>query len=82
MTSGFTTGKVVVADMETGSVDISRPRSGQTLIKSALAEKGVQPVSFDQWNRLNQYEVETGAKLGKPREKVSNIKHMMDIIHQ
>lgn len=82
MTSGFTTGKLVVADIESGLVDVSTPRAGKMLIQNVLRERGIQPVSFGQWTRLDEHETEAGTLLGKPREKVTNLKQMMDIIHQ
>nr|XP_045594111.1 NADPH:adrenodoxin oxidoreductase, mitochondrial-like [Procambarus clarkii] len=82
MTSGFSTGKAIVADIEAGLVDASQPRGGNVEIMNILKERGVRPVSFDEWTRLDKYEVEAGTKLGKPREKVCNIKQMMNIIYQ
>lgn len=40
-----------------------------------------KPVTFSDWNRLDKFETEIGAKLGKPREKVTNIQKMIDISH-
>ncbi|XP_071547272.1 NADPH:adrenodoxin oxidoreductase, mitochondrial isoform X2 [Panulirus ornatus] len=81
MTSGFNTGKAVVADIEAGLVNILEPRGGKIDVLNILKKRGVQPVSFDQWTRLDCYEVENGTRFGKPREKITDIKQMLDIVH-
>lgn len=79
MNSGFTTGKAVVADIQTASADKNLHKEGKTAIQRVLAEKGVKVVSFKQWQQLDQHEMLAGAKLGKPREKVTTLHRMMEL---
>ncbi|XP_063608887.1 NADPH:adrenodoxin oxidoreductase, mitochondrial-like [Penaeus indicus] len=81
MTSGFTSGKMLVADINSGQVDVSSARGGKEEVLDILSKKGKNPVTFSDWNRLDKFETEVGAKLGKPREKVTNIQKMLDISH-
>lgn len=81
MTSGFTSGKMLVADMNSGQVDVSSARGGKEEVLDILSKKDKKPVTFSDWNRLDKFETEIGAKLGKPREKVTNIQRMIDISH-
>lgn len=80
MTSGFNTGKIIVSDIETGELDTSEPKSGKVEILKMLAEKGLLPVTFDDWTRLDDYEIKAGTDLGKPREKVTEVRKMLDLL--
>ncbi|KAG0721263.1 NADPH:adrenodoxin oxidoreductase, mitochondrial [Chionoecetes opilio] len=79
MTSGFNTGKAVVADIKAAAIDMDQHKEGKSAIGRVLAEKGVEVVSFKQWLQLDQYEMAAGARLGKPREKVTTLRRMMEL---
>lgn len=49
-------------------------------ITSLLASRNVTPVSFHDWLILDQAEVQRGASMSKPREKVKSISDMLQII--
>ncbi|XP_068231767.1 NADPH:adrenodoxin oxidoreductase, mitochondrial [Palaemon carinicauda] len=80
MTSGFNTGKHIVSDIESGELDTSETKGGKVQILQHLSNKGLQPVTFDDWNRLDDYEIKTGTRLGKPREKVTDVEKMLDVL--
>ncbi|KAK7068060.1 hypothetical protein SK128_024381 [Halocaridina rubra] len=80
MTSGFHTGKSIVADLYSGVIDASIDKQGKIDILQLLHKKGVTPVTFTDWCRLDEFEVTSGQKLGKPREKVTDIKKMLEIM--
>lgn len=44
------------------------------------SEKGARPVTFSDWEKINQREVDQGTSKGKPREKVVQTQEMFDII--
>ena len=50
------------------------------MILPLLRSKGVEPVTFDQWERLDQEEQKRGEKAQKPREKITNVTEMLDIV--
>ncbi|KAK3878439.1 hypothetical protein Pcinc_017022 [Petrolisthes cinctipes] len=81
MTSGFSTGKAVVADMDRGRLDISEDKPGQDYIRDLLAQNGVRAVNFNEWSTLNHHEETEGARLGKPREKVTSISAMLKVMN-
>ena len=43
---------------------------------------GVQPTTFSDWEKLDSVEVRDGERAGKPREKITSIQTMLDIINQ
>ena len=52
-------------------------QTDEEAVPALLAEKGVRYVSFDDWKFLDQIEVETGKKIGKPREKMTTVEEML-----
>ena len=45
-----------------------------------LRERGVSPVSFDNWEEIDKKEKENGEISGKPREKFVDIKTMVSVL--
>jgi adrenodoxin-NADP+ reductase len=45
-----------------------------------LQSKGVVPVSFADWKKLDQIEQLRGSKLGKPREKITTVAEMVSLL--
>ncbi len=44
-----------------------------------LKERGVIPVTFIDWKKIDAYEIMMGLNLGKPREKVTRVSQMIDV---
>lgn len=42
---------------------------------------GIVPVTFADWEKIDAYEKSRGSSLGKPREKVVDIKEMLRVAH-
>lgn len=51
--------------------------SNADAVVDLLEERGVRYVSFDDWKRLDQMEIASGEKIGKPREKFSTVAEML-----
>jgi ferredoxin/flavodoxin---NADP+ reductase len=51
-------------------------------IVSLLRERGVQPVSFDDWKQLDDVEVARGARRGAPRDKIVDVEAMLAVLGQ
>lgn len=49
-------------------------------IPTLLANKGVRYVTFADWKRLDEIEVEAGKPLGKPREKITVVQEMLEAL--
>ena len=57
-----------------------RMTTGDKDLAEVLKERGVEVVTFDDWRRLDVEEKAKGAAVGKPREKVTGVKDMLDIM--
>ncbi len=51
-------------------------------IVSLLRERGVQPVSFNDWKQLDDVEVVRGARRGAPRDKIVDVEAMLAVLGQ
>ena len=43
---------------------------------------GVEPTTFSDWEKIDAVEVREGERVGKPREKITSIHTMLEIIKQ
>ena len=43
---------------------------------------GVHPTTFSDWEKIDAVELSEGERLGKPREKVTSVDRMLEIINQ
>lgn len=67
--------EAIIADM--GALQ-SRPVSaGAAGVQRLLDEKGLRPVSFDEWRQIDAAEIARGKESGKPREKFTRIQEML-----
>lgn len=51
-------------------------------ILTLLRERGVQPVSFDDWKQLDEVEMARGARRGAPRDKIVDVQAMLAVLGQ
>ena len=73
----------VVGHMITdGAALAARRLPDRDVIISLLRERGVQPVSFDDWKRLDDVEVARGARRGAPRDKIVDVEAMLAVLGQ
>uniref|UniRef100_F6RGD5 NADPH:adrenodoxin oxidoreductase, mitochondrial n=1 Tax=Monodelphis domestica TaxID=13616 RepID=F6RGD5_MONDO len=79
MNDGFLTGQVLLQDLEEGVLPIG-PKPGYSSIEPLLKNRGVQPVSFEDWEKLDAEEVAQGQAAGKPREKLVDPQQMLQLI--
>lgn len=49
-------------------------------IDSLLRQRGVQIVSFNDWKRLDDVEVARGARRGTPRDKITDVEAMLEVL--
>ncbi|XP_078692035.1 NADPH:adrenodoxin oxidoreductase, mitochondrial-like [Branchiostoma floridae x Branchiostoma belcheri] len=79
MTDGFETGKAVVDDLTTGVLQPRGGVRGQEWIQPLLHKKGIQAVTFEDWNKIDNEEMMRGERVGKPREKIVEVKEMLQV---
>uniref|UniRef100_A0A4W2F5N0 NADPH:adrenodoxin oxidoreductase, mitochondrial n=1 Tax=Bos indicus x Bos taurus TaxID=30522 RepID=A0A4W2F5N0_BOBOX len=79
MTDSFLTGQILLQDLKAGHLP-SGPRPGSAFIKALLDSRGVWPVSFSDWEKLDAEEVSRGQASGKPREKLLDPQEMLRLL--
>lgn len=57
--------------------DGSEAKPGRNALRSMLAGRGVSPVDFGMWERIDEAERRAGAPAGKPREKLTSVAAML-----
>ena len=60
----------------------SRPLPERDAIDSLLRGRGLRPVSFSDWKRLDDVEVARGKQRGAPRDKIVDVEAMLAILTQ
>jgi ferredoxin--NADP+ reductase len=66
----------LLADLKAGTLPAAADASLEATLK-LLADKGVRPLSFADWQKLDAMEKAAGAKAGKIREKFTSIEDML-----
>ena len=56
------------------------PEPSDDALRALLAERGVRPVSYEEWRRIDAAEVERGKAKGKPRENFTRVEQMLEAI--
>lgn len=79
MSNAFETGANVIDDIQTQVINTSENKPGFAAILPKLDSKGIQVVSFEGWERIDNEEIKRGKALGKPREKITDIQEMLKI---
>lgn len=78
MSNAFGVAERIVQDLSSDTtLNVTKP--GFSEVNKILKEKNVQIVEWKDWEKIDQYEVSQGAKVGKPREKLVDIGKMLDI---
>jgi len=79
--SGHAVGRNVLKDLQ-NELSGGQPKRGKDSILPLLSSKGIKPVTFIDWEALDQEERQRGKHQHKPREKVTDVREMLDIIHK
>ncbi|KAK4511740.1 uncharacterized protein ATC70_007284 [Mucor velutinosus] len=79
MTDAYETADTIVDDLKNGKDMLSSSEAGAD-IDELLKERGIQPVSYQDWKQIEAAEFAVGGKLGKPREKFSRIQDMLAVL--
>jgi ferredoxin--NADP+ reductase len=58
----------------------ARPLPPRDAIDALLRDRGVRPVTFDDWKQLDDVEVARGARRGAPRDKIVDVESMLQIL--
>ena len=74
MANAFHVGKLMSKELL-----IMGNKAGSTGLRSILDKKGIPIVTYSDWRKIDKAECERGAELGKPREKITDVKKMLEI---
>ncbi|XP_041672533.1 NADPH:adrenodoxin oxidoreductase, mitochondrial [Cheilinus undulatus] len=77
MNNSFDTARSLVEDMDSGALVISAEKSGSESIGTLLDNRGVKPVLFSDWEKIDSQEMKRGEAIGKPREKLLTVEEML-----
>ncbi|KAM3910016.1 NADPH:adrenodoxin oxidoreductase, mitochondrial [Leptodactylus fuscus] len=80
MTDSFETAQALLEDVKLGALNFSDPRAGSSAIRELLLLRGVQTVSFSDWEKIDAAETAQGSKVGKPREKMLDTEEMLQLV--
>ena len=75
MTEAFKVGQTVSSDLKMLTND--HTKQGFASIQPLLEERNVRPVSFHDWETINDSEKNLGKPSGKPREKFTDVPTMI-----
>ena len=79
MTNGFETGKAVVDDLKKGVIKVQPQHTGFQEIQKVLESKKIKVITFKDWETIDNYEVQKGEPIGKPREKIPDVETMLKV---
>ncbi|KAI9529394.1 hypothetical protein NQZ68_011099 [Dissostichus eleginoides] len=54
--------------MDSGTLNTSAAKPGSQSINALLGNRGVKPVTFSEWERVDSEEVRRGAAIGNPEK--------------
>ncbi|CAO0800986.1 unnamed protein product [Mucor circinelloides] len=81
MTDAYETADTIVDDLKNGRDMLARCSSQpQQDVDQLLKERDIQPVSYQDWKKIEAAEFAVGNTLGKPREKFSRIQDMLAVL--
>lgn len=71
----------IVEDIENGSINLPENPDPQS-VTELLRERKPDFVTYEDWLRLNELEIERGKALGKPRQKYTTIDEIMNALKE
>ncbi|KAF1811784.1 putative NADPH-adrenodoxin reductase Arh1 [Eremomyces bilateralis CBS 781.70] len=83
MQDAFATADSIVEDWNQGLLEDPSPngaRTGWEAVREAAEKAACRPVSWSEWRKIDQVEKERGQKSGKPREKLTSVKEMLEVL--
>ncbi|XP_065898744.1 NADPH:adrenodoxin oxidoreductase, mitochondrial-like isoform X2 [Dysidea avara] len=78
MNDAFATAHLILMDFNDGKLPVAE-YSGEATKKLLPSIKGLDPITFSQWEKIDHLEQQRGNELGKPREKVISVEEMVTV---
>lgn len=84
MYDAFETGDAIVADWVSGEREFMNSGGGEMKgwegVRGEVEERGMRPVSWEEWGRIEEEEKRRGEKVGKEREKFVTEEEMLAVL--
>lgn len=81
MYDAFETADTILSDISEGKPMLQAIRShGANSINALLGSRGIRPISYCDWKKIDKAEINAGALKGKPREKIGTVEEMIDLL--
>ena len=71
---------MIIEDWKAGKKGSGGSKTGFANVQKLFVERGIRPVSFDNWEKIDRKEKEIGESTVKPREKFVDIKTMISVL--
>jgi ferredoxin/flavodoxin---NADP+ reductase len=71
--------KALLTDL--AMLDSGDSKAGAEALYSLLDSRNVRTLSYQEWKKIDAVEIERGQVKGKPREKITYVKEMLDILN-
>lgn len=75
MTNAFQVGSLMCKELASSTEN----KAGSNGVRDILNAKGIQIVSYGDWEKIDRVEQDRGKRLGKTREKIVNVAEMLNI---
>lgn len=79
MTAAYSVAQNIVEDIATASDSVGM-EEGYSAVGRLFAQRGVRPVTFEDWERIDAEEKSKGQIEGKPRAKFTDVNQMVDVL--
>lgn len=79
MSNAFEVAERILFDLQNENI-LEHDKGGNKECEEIFRKKNIQVVNWEGWKKIDKYEQEEGKKMGKPREKVVDIKAMLEIV--
>ncbi|RCI06261.1 hypothetical protein CU098_006030 [Rhizopus stolonifer] len=82
MSDAYETADTIAKDLRDGQEMLpgGGPKAGADGLNDLLKSKGIEPVSYSDWKKIEAAEFAVGATLGKPREKFATVRDMLSVL--
>ncbi|KAK6617785.1 hypothetical protein RUM43_014013 [Polyplax serrata] len=79
MSNAFATSDLIHKDISEKAVNMQEVKPGFEHMLQLAKNKGIQIVSFNDWEKIDREEMKRGKSKGKPREKIVSVTEMLSI---
>ena len=79
MEDSFATAEAIIKDWEDGQPFMTS-RDGWNALRDEAIQRGLRPVSWGDWKKIDNVEKQRGVQRGKEREKLGSVQEMLSVL--